>query len=164
MKLQRRDGAGPWGAGTYPPIPGRPPGYPPQVFPSGPGSVTPSHLMPGYRPPSAYPPLPGYYTPGSSQPPMRSQSSAGTSRNTPSQGSDSDSSQEMEGISSSNLTPLPPAEKPKKGTLNGTEKRVSFAEKVHERSASPMPPPSQGSSVTHDEYNPWVKSKSSKVL
>lgn len=157
MKLPRRDGAGPWGPGGYPPIPGRPYGYPPQVFPSGPGSVTPSHLMPGYRPPGGYPPIPGYYKPGSLPPQMRPQAPVEASRNTPSQGSDSDSSQEMEGISSTNLTPVPPADKPKRLALNGTEKRVSFAEQVHERSASPMPPPSQGSSVAQEEYNPWVK-------
>ncbi|KAG8815307.1 hypothetical protein FRC19_001123 [Serendipita sp. 401] len=117
----------------------------------------------GYPFAGGYPPMPGYYnTPNSSQSQRATQSAGTSGKTTPSQ-SDSDSSQDitegrpMNGTSKAALTVPSTLSKPKRPTANGPEKRVSFAEQVHERSASPMPPPSQASSTTQEEYNPWVK-------
>jgi hypothetical protein len=161
-KMARRDNQGmqQWPMGMYP---GMAYGYPPPMYPMGAhGGAIPGHPMPGYPVPLR----PNMHTPdqrapaGVSQPKTqsstlgRSQSSAGTSRNTPSQASDSDSSQDAtatngvpkSSIASSTNKPIKP--------ISGLEKRVSFAEQVHERSVSPAPPKAAGKD---EEYNPWVK-------
>ncbi|KAG8757437.1 hypothetical protein FRC14_002080 [Serendipita sp. 396] len=166
-KVPRKDGEGPghWMPGGYPGMPGYPYGYPPHMLPPGHrgGPPTPAYPVPGYPFPGGYPPMPGYYnTPNLSQSQRATQSAGTSGKTTPSQ-SDSDSSQDitegrpMNGTSKAALTVPSTLSKPKRPTANGPEKRVSFAEQVHERSASPMPPPSQASSTTQEEYNPWVK-------
>jgi hypothetical protein len=149
-------------------------GYPPHMMQMGhQNGMVPGHPHPMYAmPQKPSPPLPpstnaSYYrnpTP-SPAPPFTSQSSAGTSRNTPSQNSDSESSQEAArkgamgagtGFGSGIATTTK-----KKPSVNGLEKRVSFAEKVSERSPSPPPPApvvaEQKSKASEEEYNPIVK-------
>jgi hypothetical protein len=124
------------------------PGYP----------VPPQPFMSGKQPQSS-----GYYgTPSPSPALVQSQSSAGTSRNTPSQGSDSESSQEVilaSGAPKAALTSS--VAKGKRPSVNGlVEKRVSFAEKVSERSPSPVMVQPQAPAASSKEYNPTVKGKS----
>ena len=182
VKMARREeGAMHWGApGGYPGMPGMPYGYPLHMMPNG---AHPGHPYPMYSM-TPKPPLPAssnasyYRHPAPSPaPPFTSQSSAGTSRNTPSQNSDSESSQDttpqgtIVTVTESGST-LNTAKKKKKTPVNGLEKRVSFAEQVSERSLSPAPAPvpvpmpapiveseqkSERKKSAAEEYNPIVK-------
>lgn len=167
MKMPRRDDrqpmwAPPGGANGYPGmLPGMPYGYPPHMMAGGPGVGAPPMYPPVNAPTNYY----RNQTPNSA-PPFTSQSSVGTSRNTPSQNSDSDSSMEPQrgpanGTAGSSTYAM--STKKKKPSLNGLEKRVSFADVVSERSPSP-PPASDAMDVTPqkastgaEEYNPIVK-------
>lgn len=167
-KVPRREGdaAPQWLPGTYPPgmpygyttyygagVPGHPMGYPaPQQARPTP---TPAAAKPAPYPNGTTPPIVA----------QQSQSSAGTSRNTPSQ-SDSDSSQDVNGTAAGLMRNVGPGglAKKKKPSLSGGEKRVSFAEKVSKRSPSPHrePEPEQEPApapptAAKNEYNPWVK-------
>ncbi|KAG8821601.1 hypothetical protein FRC17_009782, partial [Serendipita sp. 399] len=97
-KMPRKDGdgAGHWMPGGYPPMHGYPYGYPPHMFPPGQRGGPPGgYPVPGYPHPGGYPPMPGFYgTPGSSQSQRATQSAGTSGKTTPSQQSDSDSSQD----------------------------------------------------------------------
>lgn len=139
-----------WPAPGYP---GMPYGYPPYpMHPRGmplPGAHPyPPATLPVKGPPAGY-----YMAPTPSPVLVTSQSSAGTSRNTPSQGSDSESSQEKASgvpmpVKSSLVTPgsgLKPA-------APGIEKRVSFADEV----VKAPPVPEVPKAPVDDGYNPTV--------
>jgi hypothetical protein len=154
-------------------MPGIPYGYPPHMMSMG----QQNGMMPGHphlmyaMPQKPSLPLPpstngSYYRNPvpSPAPPFTSQSSAGTSRHTPSQNSDSESSQEAarKGAIATSAGPGSAiATTKKKHSVNGLEKRVSFAEKVSERSPSPPPPApvvvAQKTETASEEYNPIVK-------
>jgi hypothetical protein len=127
----------------------------------------PAATQPVRAAPIPTPSKPAQYTNGMTPtPPVQSQSSAGTSRNTPSQQSDSESSQEIAGTAVGPMKGIGPGglAKKKKPSLSGAEKRVSFAKEVSERSPSPHrepepePEPERVQpTAAKDEYNPWVK-------
>jgi hypothetical protein len=147
----------------YAPYYGGVPGYPMGFPPPATQQVRPAPI------PTATPSKPAQYMNGMTPtPPIQSQSSAGTSRNTPSQQSDSESSQEIGGATAGPMKGIGPGglAKKKKPSLSGAEKRVSFAKEVSERSPSPHrepepepePEPARVQpTAAKDEYNPWVK-------